>query len=138
MLATGAGAAVTDTTRQVAAMVKRHGAVAAVTDLKDLMLYIVSECNRQLMGARVTSSLPILQQVVVRAAGQLWCEMERQHQLAQTLETALCREFENSRLLRVSVKLNMILERDVLLNDTTWAVTGDRYILSLLRDYIYH
>lgn len=47
-------------------------------------------------------------------------------------------EYENGRLLRILVKLGFINERPENASAPAWAETGDRYILKLFRDYLFH
>jgi PAB-dependent poly(A)-specific ribonuclease subunit 3 len=54
------------------------------------------------------------------------------------LESELAKELENGRLLRLLVKLGFVNERPDGDMDTEWAETGDRYILKLFRDYVFH
>jgi len=59
--------------------------------------------------------------------------------LAQDLLLAeLARESENGRLLRLMVRLNFVLERPEGDVDGSWAETGDRYLLKLFRDFVFH
>jgi len=50
----------------------------------------------------------------------------------------LARELENGRLVRLTAKLNSIIDRPEYANDRDWAVHGKYYILSLFRDYTFH
>ncbi|KAI8896364.1 hypothetical protein BC833DRAFT_597801 [Globomyces pollinis-pini] len=54
------------------------------------------------------------------------------------LEDELGRECENSRLVRLLCKLGHINERPEFELDPTWSETGDRYLLKLFRDYVFH
>ena len=47
-------------------------------------------------------------------------------------------ELENSRVLRLLTKLNFINERPEYEHDRQWAEQGNRYILQLFRDYVFH
>jgi PAB-dependent poly(A)-specific ribonuclease subunit 3 len=47
-------------------------------------------------------------------------------------------ELENGRLMRLMVKLGMITERRDQDTDPSWAETGDRYLLKLFRDWVFH
>ncbi|EMR11008.1 hypothetical protein PNEG_00609 [Pneumocystis murina B123] len=55
-----------------------------------------------------------------------------------TLESELCRELENGRLVRLLCKFGFINERPEFDHDKLWSETGDRYLIKLLRDYIFH
>eukprot|EP00794_Sanderia_malayensis_P007462 gene7462-8285_t len=54
------------------------------------------------------------------------------------LERELSKELENGRLLRILSKLGTILERPEFNLDPEWSETGDRYLLKLFRDYLFH
>lgn len=47
-------------------------------------------------------------------------------------------ELENSRVLRLLTKLNFINERPEYEHDRQWAEQGNRYMLQLFRDYVFH
>ena len=42
------------------------------------------------------------------------------------------------RLFRLISKMNTVLERAEMKLDTNWSETGDRYILKLFRDFVFH
>lgn len=50
----------------------------------------------------------------------------------------LRREYENGRLMRLLLKLGCINERPEYALDPQWSETGDRYILKLFRDFVFH
>lgn len=54
------------------------------------------------------------------------------------LENELAKELENGRLFKLLVKLATVNERPELNMEPTWAETGDRYMLKLFRDYVFH
>ena len=47
-------------------------------------------------------------------------------------------ELENGRLVRLLCKFGFINERPEFARDPRWSETGDRYIIKLLRDYVFH
>ena len=47
-------------------------------------------------------------------------------------------EVENGRLFRILGKLGTISERPEFQLDPSWSETGDRYMLKLYRDYLFH
>lgn len=53
-------------------------------------------------------------------------------------DAILGRELENGRIARLMMKLSAINERYELNGDQAWSETGDRYILKLFRDYVFH
>ena len=58
--------------------------------------------------------------------------------LDDQLHTDLNRELENSRIVRLLTKLNFINERPEYDHDLQWNEQGNRYILKLFRDYVFH
>ncbi|KAL8715484.1 MAG: hypothetical protein Q9220_000819 [cf. Caloplaca sp. 1 TL-2023] len=54
------------------------------------------------------------------------------------LESALGRELENSRIVRLLMKMNFINERPEYDHDRQWAEHGNRYCIRLFRDYVFH
>lgn len=57
---------------------------------------------------------------------------------ADSLEADLAQELENDRLFRLAVKLGWVNERPEYDMDPSWSETGDRYLLKLFRDYVFH
>ncbi|CZR51404.1 related to poly(A)-specific ribonuclease [Phialocephala subalpina] len=55
-----------------------------------------------------------------------------------TLTSQLTRELENGRLFRLMAKLGEINERPEYDNNPKWSETGERYMLKLFRDYVFH
>ena len=54
------------------------------------------------------------------------------------IETELSKEMENGRLFRMVTKLGFINERPEFDHDPNWSETGNRYLLKLFRDYVFH
>ncbi|KAI0790951.1 kinase-like domain-containing protein [Abortiporus biennis] len=54
------------------------------------------------------------------------------------LQGELMSELENGRLVRLLCKFNFINERPEFARDSRWSETGDRYIVKLFRDYVFH
>eukprot|EP01041_Mallomonas_annulata_P010985 gene10985-22949_t len=54
------------------------------------------------------------------------------------LHAHLRSEYESSRMLRLLIKLGMINERPEYALAPDWSETGDRYVLKLFRDYVFH
>lgn len=55
-----------------------------------------------------------------------------------TLNSELVRELENGRLARLVMKLGTINERPEYEGDRNWSEQGERYMLKLFRDYVFH
>lgn len=54
------------------------------------------------------------------------------------LESELSKEIESARLFRLLTKLCTVVDRAELNGDFGWAEYGDRYMLKLFRDYVFH
>jgi PAB-dependent poly(A)-specific ribonuclease subunit 3 len=55
-----------------------------------------------------------------------------------SLHSDLSREVENGRLFRLMSKLNFVTDTPGLESDSQWAENGDRYFLTLFRDFVFH
>ena len=58
--------------------------------------------------------------------------------LADELNTDLARELENSRLVRLLIKINIINNRPEYEQDSRWSEQGTRFYLGLFRDFVFH
>ena len=54
------------------------------------------------------------------------------------IEAELAKEIESARLFRLLTKLSTVVDRAELNGDFGWAEYGDRYMLKLFRDYVFH
>mmetsp|Transcript_25142 Transcript_25142/g.34646 ORF Transcript_25142/g.34646 Transcript_25142/m.34646 type:complete len:268 (-) Transcript_25142:14-817(-) len=91
-----------------------------------------------LLEAGTPSGVQEVRQMSGLLAEHMWAEEEAAWAHASVLEVGLERELENGRLFRLMVKLGMITERPEMANDPSWAETGDRYLLKLFRDWVFH
>ena len=71
-------------------------------------------------------------------AGHLMVEMDALYGHSDALDHQLANECNNGRIARLLLKLGCINERPELKMDRQWAETGDRYVLKLFRDYVFH
>ena len=55
-----------------------------------------------------------------------------------SLECELAKEVESARLFRLLTKLSTVVDRAELNGDFGWSEYGDRYMLKLFRDYVFH
>ncbi|KAI5118625.1 hypothetical protein M0805_006993 [Coniferiporia weirii] len=70
--------------------------------------------------------------------GKVVTELDAAHSTVDTLEGELMGELENARLVRLLCKFGFINERPEFDRDPRWSETGDRYIIKLFRDYVFH
>ncbi len=54
------------------------------------------------------------------------------------IEAEMAKEVESARLFRLLTKLSTVVDRAELNGDYSWAEYGDRYMLKLFRDYVFH
>ncbi len=54
------------------------------------------------------------------------------------LESELTTEIENARIVRLLTKMGFINERAEFELDPRWSDSGDRYIIKLFRDHVFH
>lgn len=57
---------------------------------------------------------------------------------SDVMEVELSKSVENGRLFRILCKLGTINERKEFQMDPQWSETGDRYMLKLYRDFLFH
>ena len=65
-------------------------------------------------------------------------EVTTMYAVADGLETHLASEYDNGRLLKIMLKLGCVNERPEHQGDWRWSETGDRYMLKLFRNYLFH
>lgn len=71
-------------------------------------------------------------------ADKIQDELESTLASCDALHSHLRNEYENGRLLRLAFKLGFINERPEYSRAPQWSETGDRYVLKLFRDYVFH
>ncbi|OCH91342.1 hypothetical protein OBBRIDRAFT_728936 [Obba rivulosa] len=77
-------------------------------------------------------------QVFDMIGNRLLAEMDEMQNAADRLEGELMSELENGRLVRLLCKFGFINERPEFAREPRWSETGDRYIIKLFRDYVFH
>ncbi|GAA5930853.1 PAN-complex poly(A)-binding subunit PAN3 [Sporobolomyces koalae] len=97
-------------------------------DLKNVVLYLLSK-----PGPRKT-----IEEVMTLVASRVVDELNSSLVAEDTIERELMRELENGRLVRLLCKFGFINERPEFDHDPRWAETGDRYLIKLFRDFVFH
>ncbi|XP_076056563.1 poly(A) specific ribonuclease subunit PAN3 [Oratosquilla oratoria] len=69
---------------------------------------------------------------------RFYTALETATQRGDVYEAEMAKEIHNGRLFRILTKLNTIVDRPELNMDTAWSETGDRYMLKLFKDYVFH
>uniref|UniRef100_A0AAG5D5N0 PAN2-PAN3 deadenylation complex subunit PAN3 n=1 Tax=Anopheles atroparvus TaxID=41427 RepID=A0AAG5D5N0_ANOAO len=104
-------------------LVSRHYS----SDLRNIILCLLNPTARR----SVTEIMPMI-------GARFYVQLDALQAQCDIQEDELAKEMENGRLYRLLVKLGCINERPELNLDVTWSETGDRYMLKLFRDYLFH
>ncbi|KAI4470839.1 deadenylation complex subunit pan3 [Holotrichia oblita] len=97
------------------------------SDLRNLIMYLLALQSRR----SVTDLMPMI-------GARFYTQLDNIQSRTDVLENEVSKEMENGRLFRLMVKLGTINERPEFNMDGTWSETGDRYMLKLFRDYVFH
>ncbi|KAI8983560.1 hypothetical protein BDB01DRAFT_722793 [Pilobolus umbonatus] len=97
-------------------------------DLKNLVMY--------LLGKQVINKS--IDEIIVLIGPRILNEINCSQFYNDELENELSRELENGRLARLLCKIGFINERPEFDMDPSWSETGDRYLIKLFRDYVFH
>ncbi|XP_050540009.1 PAN2-PAN3 deadenylation complex subunit PAN3 isoform X2 [Daktulosphaira vitifoliae] len=96
------------------------------SDIRNLIRYLLSSQRRH-----ITELMPMI-------GARFYTQLDSVQNHSDTLENELTKEIENGRLFRLLVKLGSINERPEFNMDPSWSETGDRYLLKLFRDHLFH
>lgn len=99
-------------------------------DLKALIVTLLS-MKQQTPRRTVNDIMPMI-------GARFYVQLNLSYEIYDNLQAELDREALNGRLFRLLVKLSMINDRPELRLDPSWSETGDRYMLKLFREYLYH
>nr|XP_018265297.1 PAB-dependent poly(A)-specific ribonuclease subunit PAN3 [Kwoniella dejecticola CBS 10117]OBR87455.1 PAB-dependent poly(A)-specific ribonuclease subunit PAN3 [Kwoniella dejecticola CBS 10117] len=97
-------------------------------DVKTLVMFLISK----------PSPMKSVDEAIKIMGPRILNELDAMQNYADTLESDLGAQMENGRIIRLLTKLGFINERAEFELDPRWADTGDRYILKLFRDYVFH
>uniref|UniRef100_UPI00398E73D9 PAN2-PAN3 deadenylation complex subunit PAN3 n=1 Tax=Pristiophorus japonicus TaxID=55135 RepID=UPI00398E73D9 len=98
------------------------------SDLKNLILYLLTDQNRL---RSVNDIMPMI-------GARFYTQLDAAQMRNDVIEDDLMKEVQNGRLFRLLAKLGTINERPEFQKDPTWSETGDRYLLKLFRDHLFH
>lgn len=97
-------------------------------DLKNLVAYLLGK----------PTNMKSIDEVLRLAGPRILNELDALQTYNDTLESDLGAELENGRIARLLIKLGFINERPEFDMDPQWSESGDRYVLKLFRDYVFH
>ncbi|KAF9204526.1 PAB-dependent poly(A)-specific ribonuclease subunit 3 [Haplosporangium sp. Z 27] len=97
-------------------------------DMKNMILFLMSQ----------PVPMKTVDQIITMLGPRVLQEINDVQNANDVLESDLGRELENGRLTRLLMKFGFINERPEFDMDPAWSETGDRYIIKLFRDYVFH
>jgi len=97
-------------------------------DVKNVALFLISNATPQKTIGHFFDMI----------GSRLLTEFNETESANDRLEGELMSELENGRLVRLLCKFGFINERPEFARDARWSETGDRYIIKLFRDYVFH
>ncbi|CDH54643.1 poly-specific ribonuclease [Lichtheimia corymbifera JMRC:FSU:9682] len=97
-------------------------------DIKKVVLYLLSKPD----------STKNIDHVISLIGSRILHEVNCNQSYTDVLDHELSRQLENGRLLRLLTKMGFINERAEFENDPSWSETGEKYIIKLFRDYVFH
>uniref|UniRef100_A0A674PR41 PAN2-PAN3 deadenylation complex subunit PAN3 n=1 Tax=Takifugu rubripes TaxID=31033 RepID=A0A674PR41_TAKRU len=98
------------------------------SDLKNLILYLLTDQSRL---RSVNDIMPMI-------GARFYTQLDASQMRNDVIEEDLAKEVQNGRLFRLLAKLGTINERPEFQKDPAWSETGDRYLLKLFRDHLFH
>lgn len=97
---------------------------------------------QRLIAALLTSmdsnGLRDAKQLMMFFGDRVYGVLEDMHSYCDDLTQDLSAELENGRISRLLMKLNMVLDRPDDDIEPGWSETGDRYLLKLFHDFVFH
>ncbi|KAF9287131.1 hypothetical protein BKA57DRAFT_463021 [Linnemannia elongata] len=97
-------------------------------EMKNMILFLMSQ----------PVPMKTVDQIISMLGPRIMQEINEVQTANDVLESDLGRELENGRLTRLMIKFGFINERPEFDMDPAWSETGDRYIIKLFRDYVFH
>ncbi|XP_033118172.1 PAN2-PAN3 deadenylation complex subunit pan3-like [Anneissia japonica] len=98
------------------------------SDLKNLILYLLTTQGRP---KSINDIMPMI-------GARFYTQLDAAYMRSDSVEEELAKEVQNGRLFRLIAKFGVINERPEFNGDPAWSETGDRYLLKLFRDYLFH
>lgn len=99
-------------------------------DLRSLILTLLS-----VKGSAQTRNINDIMPMI---GARFYNHIDMTYQRHDIMETEVMKELDNSRLFRLICKLSSITERPEHRLDPQWSETGDRYLVKLFRDFLFH
>jgi PAB-dependent poly(A)-specific ribonuclease subunit 3 len=100
------------------------------SELRDIILWLLTPAQ--------PTVIKTIDELLRGIAGHIVTSYDSALHTQDTLTSELSRELENGRIARLMMKLGTINERQDYEGDRNWSENGDRYMLKLFRDYVFH
>lgn len=100
------------------------------TELRDTIIWLFTPAQAPAQKS--------IDEFIRGVAGHIVTTLDQAQHQADDLSTELYRELENGRIARLVMKLGTINERHEFDGDRLWSENGERYMLKLFRDYVFH
>ena len=97
-------------------------------DLKNFFVYLLTNSTRP---RSINDIMPMI-------GARFYTQLDAAQLRSDVIDAELCQSVENGRLFRLLCKLGTINERKEFQMDPQWSETGDRYMLKLYRDFLFH
>jgi len=98
-------------------------------ELRNLVVMLLS---------KPVGAYPSVHDIAGAISGRIATQMEAALHVGDCFEEELKKEVDNGRLVRLLSKIGSIVDRPSCGSDHNWAETGDRYVVKLFRDYLFH
>ncbi|KAG8406334.1 PAB-dependent poly(A)-specific ribonuclease subunit 3, variant 2 [Metarhizium acridum] len=99
-------------------------------ELRDTIIWLLTPAQPPLQKT--------IEEFIRGIAGHIVTTLDQSQHQSDYLNSELYRELENGRIARLLLKLGCINERQELEGDRAWSENGERYMLKLFRDYVFH
>merc|ERR1719367_546098 len=98
------------------------------SDMRNLIMYLLTNPTRI---KSVNDLMPMI-------GARFYDAIDEANTRNDIIEADLAKDIESSRLFRLLTKLSTVVDRAELNGDESWSEYGDRYMLKLFRDYVFH
>jgi PAB-dependent poly(A)-specific ribonuclease subunit 3 len=114
----------------------------AIQNLQRSIDFVISKYSEEfkilICGLLLSKKRPSVFEVCTQFSGRFLGELDMMYKHNDAMENEARKQFGCGRLARLLMKLGMINERPELRMDKQWSETGNRYIIKLFRNYVFH
>ena len=114
----------------------------AIQNLQRSIDFVISKYSEEfkilICGLLLSKKRPSVFEVCTQFSGRFLGELDMMYKHNDAMENETRKQFGCGRLARLLMKLGMINERPELRMDKQWSETGNRYIIKLFRNYVFH